>query len=417
MSKPRPRWILLLLGAFTPLLIFVLLAILIMRPPLEDLRQLAFSSGLTALFSALIGYASHRLGLWRRLGSLSLTLTVGYVLAAVLMLLNVWVTAGLMFINEHDLALAGLLLLFASGISIAFGAFLSSALAQTLGRIAKATQQLSRGEFDVRVEQEGRDEVAQLAGAFNEMAERLGRADEEARRIETARRDFVAWISHDLRTPLTSLRVMIEALAEGVVEDDKTRNRYLHQCQVEIKAMSELIDELFELSRVDSGRITIELQPASLSDLVSDSIGSFRARAEAKGVHLSGEVANDVDPVNIGMREIGRVLHNLLENALRYTPSGGEINVRAQRMGEAILVAVQDNGSGVGDGDLEHVFDPFFRADGSRRRQEGGGTGAGLGLAIARGLIEAHGGQIGMESEPGVKTTVQFILPQIELQG
>jgi len=415
MSEPRPRWIVLLLGALTPLVIFVLLAILVMRPPLKDLRRLALSSGLTTLVSALIGFATHRLGLWRRLGSLSLTLTVGYILAAALMLLNVWVTAGLMFINEHDLALAGLLLLFASGISIAFGAFLSHVLAQSLARIAQATQQVSRGEFDVRVEQEGRDEVAQLAQAINDMAARLGQADREARRIEGARRDFVAWVSHDLRTPLTSLRVMIEALAEGVVDDQETRARYLRQCQIEIKAMSELIDELFELSRVDSGQLSIDLQPASLSDLISDSIGSFNARAEAKGVRLSGQVASDVDPVVIGPREIGRVLHNLLENALRHTPTGGDVIVQAQRMSEAILVAVKDTGAGVGEQDLPHVFEPFFRADESRRREDGGGTGAGLGLAIARGLVEAHGGRIWMESDPGVETTVQFILPQVDV--
>lgn len=414
MKETRPRWIVLLLGALTPLFVFVLLAILVMRPPLQDLRQLALSSGLTALLSALIGFTTHRLGLWRRLGSLSLALTIGYVLAAALMLLNVWVTAGLMFINEHDLALAGLLLLFASGISIAFGAFLSTALAQSLARIAQATQQVSRGEFDVRIEPEGRDEVATLARAFNEMAERLGQADREARRIEGARRDFVAWVSHDLRTPLTSLRVMVEALSEGVVEDEDTRTRYLRQCQVEINAMSGLIDELFELTRVDTGQLSIDLQPASLSDLISDSLGSFKARAEAKGVGLSGQVASDVDPVLIGPREIGRVLHNLLENALRHTPSGGAVTVQAQRMSEAILVAVTDNGSGVGEDDLPHVFEPFFRADESRRREDGGGTGAGLGLAIARGLVEAHGGRIWIESNPGVETTVQFILPQIE---
>lgn len=411
MNERKSQALALFLGAFAPLLIFVVLVFVIMHPPWSDLRQLALSSGLTALLSAGIGYVTHRTGLWRKLGSLSRTITLGYILTAALMLLNVWVTAGLMFINKHDLALAGLLLIFASGISIAFGALLSQTLSRALGDIARATQKISQGDFAVRIEESGRDEVASLALAFNEMARRLQRADREARRIEGARRDFVAWVSHDLRTPLTSLRAMIDALSEGVVADDETRDRYLCQCQIEINAMSDLIDELFELSRLDAGELTLEFQTASLSDLISDSIGSFRARAVEKGVDLDGQVDGDVDPVRIAPREIGRVLHNLLDNALRHTPPGGRIGVHAQRMGETIVVAVSDNGEGVSQEDQAHVFEPFFRGDASRARGEGEG-GAGLGLAIARGLVEAHGGRIWLESDPGRWTTLQFVLPQ-----
>jgi two-component system sensor histidine kinase BaeS len=168
---------------------------------------------------------------------------------------------------------------------------------------------------------------------------------------------------------------------------------------------------LFELSRLDAGELTLEFQTASLSDLISDSIGSFRARAVEKGVDLDGQVDGDVDPVRIAPREIGRVLHNLLDNALRHTPPGGRIGVHAQRMGETIVVAVSDNGEGVSQEDQAHVFEPFFRGDASRARGEGEG-GAGLGLAIARGLVEAHGGRIWLESDPGRWTTLQFVLPQ-----
>jgi signal transduction histidine kinase len=411
MKKKRSQALTLFLGAFAPLLIFVVLVLLIMRPPWSDVRLLALSSGLTALISALIGYLTNRAGLWRKLGSLSRTITIGYVLAAALMLLNVWVTAGLMFINKHDLALAGLLLIFASGISIAFGALLAQTLSRALGRIARAAERVSQGDFSARIDADGRDEVASLARDFNEMALRLEQADREARRIESARRDFVAWVSHDLRTPLTSLRAMIDALSEGVVVDEATRIRYLRQCQIEINAMSGLIDELFELSRLDAGELTLEFQAASLSDLISDSIGTFRARAEAKGVRLDGRVEDDVDPVRIAPREIGRVLDNLLENALRHTPQGGEIGVHAERMGEAVVVAVSDSGEGVNLEDQAHVFEPFFRGDSSRARGMGEG-GAGLGLAIARGLIEAHGGRIWLESDPGRRTTLQFVIPQ-----
>jgi len=411
MKRERYPLLAILLGVLTPLLAFVLLVLLVMRPPWSDLRLLALSSGLTALLSGGIAYLTHRAGLWRKVGSLSRTITLGYVLAAAIMLLNVWVTARLMFINKHDLALAGLLLLFASGISIAFGALLARTLSRALVNIAQATGRISQGDFSTRIQESGRDEVASLARAFNEMAARLERADREARRIENARRDFVAWVSHDLRTPLTSLRAMIDALSEGVVVDESTRARYLRQCQVEINAMSDLIDELFELSRLDSGELTLEFQAASLSDLISDSIGSFRARADVKGVRLDGHVEDDVDPVRIAPREVGRVLHNLLENALRHTPGGGEIRVNAQRMGEIVIVAISDTGEGVSPDDQGHVFEPFFRGDSSRARGAGEG-GAGLGLAIARGLVEAHGGRIWLESSPGRGTTLQFVLPQ-----
>src|SRR5688500_5341186 len=217
-----PRALTYLLGILAALTLTVALVVAVMRPPLNDVLALTLLFAITGSGSALIGFVSHQLGWWRRFRHLGQTLTLGYAIAAALTLLNVWLTARLMFINEHDLTLAGLLLLFAGGISVSFGYFLSASITHKLAELVQASQRVSQGDFSVRVVPAGRDEVAQLAEAFNVMAARLAQADEDARALEAARRDLVAWASHDLRTPLASLRAMLDALADGVVTDPET---------------------------------------------------------------------------------------------------------------------------------------------------------------------------------------------------
>ncbi len=410
-----------IIGIAAAFALTVALVFAVMRPPLNDLAQLAVSFAISGTASALIGYLAHRLGWWRHLHSLSHTLTLGYVFAAGLTLLNVWLTARLMFISEHDLTLAGLLLLFASGICISFGYFFSSSITQTLGDIVRAAHQVGEGDFSTRVHVISQDETAQLTRAFNAMTERLAKAEADSRALDAARRDLVAWASHDLRTPLTSLRAMIDALADGVVTDPDTVSRYVRQCQTEVARMNSLIDDLFELAQLDSGRIILKLELASLSDLISDALERFNLRTRDKGIRLSGTVEPEIDPVCIAPEKIGRVLQNLIENAIRYTPAGGSIELRARREDGSVLVSVSDTGEGISPEDLPRVFDRFYRGERSRSRDgyTGGAngshkasSGAGLGLAIAKGLVEAHGGKISAESEPGKGATISFSLPK-----
>ena len=411
------RWVVYLLSILAALALTVALAFAFMHPPAEDLLLLALLFGFTGSASALIGFVSHRLGWWRRLRSLNQTLTLGYIVAAVLTLINVWITARLMFINqEHDLTLAGLLLLFAGGISVSFGYFLSASLTHALRAVVRAASRVSQGDFSTRVRVEGRDEVAQLAQAFNAMAARLETADGEARALDAARRDLVAWASHDLRTPLASLRAMLDALADGVVTDPETVARYVRQSQAEIVRMNALIDDLFELAQMDTGSLTLRCDAGSLSDLISDTLEGFTARAQARGIALRGSVASGVDPVWMASDKISRVLQNLIENALRHTPGGGEIQLRAEVLNGMALVSLKDTGEGIAPDDLPRIFDRFYRGDAARSRshaREGfDGGGAGLGLAIAKGLIEAHGGRIWAESVPGHGTVMKFTLPK-----
>jgi signal transduction histidine kinase len=381
--------------------------------------SLAVLFGITAGGSAVVGFISHQLGWWRRFSSVSQTLTVGYIVAAGLTLLNVLLTARMMFINAHDLTLAGLLLVFAGGISVSFGYFLSTSISQALAEVARAAEHLSEGVFSARAQVAGRDEVAGLAEAFNAMAARLEQADIDKRALDATRRDLVAWASHDLRTPLASLRAMLDALADGVVSDPATVARYLQQSQLEIGRMSALIDDLFELAQMDAGNLLLRGEPSALSDLISDTLAGFSARAQARQVRLSGSVEPAVDPVWMAPDKIGRVLRNLIENAIRHTPAGGQIEVRAAlaaRPAGSVVVTVHDTGEGIRPADLPHVFDRFYRGDAARSRGQAGegllSSGAGLGLAIAKGLVDAHQGEIHVESELGQGTTVSFTLPR-----
>jgi signal transduction histidine kinase len=395
-------------GIFIAMAATTALVAMVMRPPASDLLHLVAIFAVSAGISVVVGFVAQRLGWWRTLPSLRSSLTLGYVIAAGLTMINVWLAARLMFLSPHDLTLAGLLVVFAGGISVSFGFLVSNAITHTLGSFVDAASQLSEGKFSVRVPVEGRDEVAQLGAAFNAMAEQLQRADEEARRLDAARRDFVAWASHDLRTPLSSLMVMIQAIDDGVVADPATVSRYLKQCRAEITRMGELIDALFQLSKLDTGQLTLQMEPSSMSDLISDTLEAFSARARTQGVSLSGTVCEDLDPVWMSPLEIGRVFQNLLDNALRHTPEGGQVRIQAECQGPDVVVSVADSGVGIPPADLPHVFERFFRGEQSRTREGLDRGGAGLGLAIAKGMVEAHGGAIWAESSPGEGTVFHF---------
>lgn len=394
------------------LLLTLILIQLIMKPPAGDLITLAIYLSITSLGSAAFGFLSHRLGWWRRLPRLSYALVLGYILAGGLTLFNVWLTARLMFINEHDLALGSLLLLFAGGISVAFGFFLSNAITKALETLVHGAVKLSEGDFSTRVPVNGEDEIAQLSRAFNEMAARLEQAAEAERALEETRRNLVAWASHDLRTPLTSLWAMIDALSDGVVGDPDNVARYLSQSQNEIVRMSTLIDDLFELAQLDSGHLKLDFAWMNLSDLVSDTLEGFAARAEKQRVALKGSVSTEVDPVWAAPDKLSRILDNLLGNALRHSLEEGQIHLRAIAEADHVLVRVEDAGSGIAPKDLPHIFDRFYRGEQSRSQKRDPHSGSGLGLAIVKGLVEAHGGKIGVESELGSGSTFWFTIPR-----
>ena len=381
---------------------------LLMSPPLNDLRLMATFLGITALVSALVGYGAYKLG-WLNLSpTLRWSLLGGYALSSLLTFFNVWFSAQMMFASQHDLLLAIVLLIFASGMAMVLGYFLSSTITNRIYTLKDAAEKLAAGNLQTRVPINGHDEVAALANTFNQMAEQLEAADKKQRELEHLRADLIAWVGHDLQTPLASMRAILEALEDGVVDDPQTVKRYLNTAQRDVHTLSALIDDLFQMAQLDTGGIPLDRAESSLSDLISDTLESFSELALRQGVKLEGSVDPNVDPVMIDTQRIGRVLNNLIGNALRHTPIEGSVNVHARRTASGVEVSVTDTGEGINAEDLPHVFESFYRGEKSRSRSTGG---AGLGLAISRGIVQAHGGEIKVQSEAGLGSQFTFSLP------
>jgi signal transduction histidine kinase len=267
--------------------------------------------------------------------------------------------------------------------------------------LTAAARRMEAGDLSQRVEVTSNDEIGDLARAFNAMADGLAR-------LEELRRQLVNDVAHELRTPLTNIRGYLEALRDGVVEPDRRVIDSLHE---EAIHLNRLVDDLQELSLAEAGQLRLQRQPVALADVVDQAIGTFGSRAEARGVALHVDLPEDLPLVEVDPQRVGQVLRNLLDNALTHTPPGGEIHVVASASDEWIEVSVRDTGSGIAAKDLPHVFERFYRADKSRSRATGG---AGLGLAIARQLVEAHGGRIEVESKVGHGTQFTFTLPVAE---
>jgi signal transduction histidine kinase len=274
------------------------------------------------------------------------------------------------------------------------GLFLARSIAGSIDRVRDASIALSHGDLTVRAPESGPAEVADMAESFNEMAANL-------EQLFDARRELVAWASHDLRTPLANMQAMLEALEDGLAEPDD----YLPALGDQVRGLTLLVDDLFELARIDAGALTLELRASPLDDVVSSCLRGVTAEAVQRHISLDA----DVDPSAVARfapDKVERVLLNLLTNALRHTPSDGAVAVRVEPDRDAVRVTVEDTGEGLGEEAERRMFDRFWRSDPARSQR-----GAGLGLAIARGLVEAHGGRIWAENRPGGGARVSFTLP------
>ena len=254
--------------------------------------------------------------------------------------------------------------------------------------------ELARGDLEVRVPEHGPAEVAELASSFNEMGDNL-------RRLFDTRRELVAWASHDLRTPLASMQAMLEA-----VEDDLAApEEYVPVLREQVRVLSLLVDDLFELARIDAGALTLEMLRLPVAPIVSSSLKSIEAEARSRHVRLDADVDEEIT-ARFAPDKVERVLMNLLANALRHTPSDGAVAVIVEPRPDEVRVAIEDTGAGINAETRERMFERFWRGDQSRSSR-----GAGLGLAIARGLVEAHGGRIWAENREGGGARVCFTLP------
>ena len=254
-----------------------------------------------------------------------------------------------------------------------------------------------------------RDEIDRLAHTFDEMAERLAAQLRELEKTDRLRRELVTNISHDLRTPLTSLRGYLETLnlKQDTISDPE-RERYVDAAIRQSDRLNRLVTDLFELARLDSGTRELEIEPLALTELVQDGVQQFQLEAENKGVKLSAQLPNGPASIRGDVGLLARVLDNLLANGLRHTPTGGSITVELREDDEVVLLTVQDTGTGIDSQDLPHVFERLFH--GSRSPVDS--SGAGLGLAIAKRVVDLHGGKIWVESQPTQGATFFVSLPQ-----
>jgi len=387
-----------------------LLAAVLLRLPTADLPVVALLLAAAGGGGGLLALLLVRPAVLGRLGGVRAQLAGASLIGSLLLLGMMLAGARAMFLSGHDLSLLLTMLVFAAILSVGFGLLCARMLADRIERVRDGTARIAAGDLESEVPVEGHDEVADLAEDFNRMARALEAAAEREREMEKTRRDLIAAVSHDLRTPLASTRALIEAVADGVAEDPETEERYLSSARRELAHLSRLVDDLFELARIDAGVLQLTLEEASLHDMISDTISSFQPQAEIRGVRLVGEVSGGVDPVLVNPPRLQRVLHNLLSNALRHTPVDGTIALRATPQGEEVRVEVSDTGEGIAPEDLHRVFERSFRAERSRTRRADDDPGAGLGLAIAKGLIEAHGGTMDVDSDSGRGSRFSFTL-------
>jgi two-component system sensor histidine kinase BaeS len=348
-----------------------------------------------------------------RIGSVRMRLGLAYGIGLLVAVVNVVTTSALMFLNTHDLTLLLLLLGFSAVISLAFAYAVVGMLTAQLGMLSRAAMRLAEGDLTARVGTHGSDEIGHLAVAFDNMAEQLEQAFERERALEAGRRELITAVSHDLRTPLATTRAMVEALADGVVTDKDDTQRYLGLILQETQHLSRLIDDLFELSQIDSGALRLRCLPIDVAQLVSETVAAYQAPAAEHDIHLDETLSAGLESTRIEAdpERLQRVLRNLLDNALHHTPAGGTIEIRAATTVDTVQVSVSDSGPGVGNDELERIFDRFYRSERSRRRDEPAAAGAGLGLAIARGLVQAHRGRIWAEPSPLGGVSVQIRLP------
>ena len=381
---------------------------LVFTPPLNEVWLMTGFLLITTIISAVAGYAAYRLGWMNRSPNIRTALLGSYALASFLTFINVWLTARLMFTDQHDLLLGTVLLIFAGAIAMALGYLLSSSFLDRIQSLDRAAKKIASGNLSIRVPIEGRDELAELAHSFNDMASQLQDSSKKQKELERLRKELIAWIGHDLQTPLTSISAVIEALADGMVQDPEMEQRYFETAKKNISSLSHLIDDMFQMAQIDAGGLELHIESVSISDLISDTLESFTELAKRRYITLQGSVSPDLEEVQIDARRINRVLNNLIDNAIKHSPDNGLVEVRSNKFEKGIIVEVIDNGDGISQEDLPHIFDLFYRGDISRRSST---SGTGLGLAISKGIIDAHGGEIKVDSQPGL-TCFTIFIPQ-----
>lgn len=395
-----------LFGLILAFAMVTFLAFVWLRVPLGEFRDLVLFLSISAVASTAFGVSAFR---WSEAGrrSIRTKILLAYGVGVLIVIVNTLVTARLMFISSHDLGLLIVLLVFGAIFSVSFGAAVADRMTSALERMTEGARAVARGDLSARVQVRTNDELSDLAASFNDMVENVTLATDERKRAEASRRELVAAVSHDLRTPLAAIQAMLEALTDGVVSDEQTVHRYHTTMRSQVSHLSRLIDDLFELSQLEARAHSFEMIDVDLAALVESALEGVAMSAIAHDITVdfrsTGPVRVRVDPT-----KITRVVANLVDNALRHTPDGSAVRVRVSPGDDGATVTVQDEGPGLDPDSLELIFARFFRGEKSRSRSHGG---AGLGLAIARGIVEAHGGRVWAQNVAGGGARFTFTVP------
>lgn len=403
---------------------FLVVALACLAAALTPLLS-ARAAGLTVAMLAPIGVLGlviahlahdHR----RLLPSLGVQFAIAVSIALGLVLVALITAVRLMFLSTHDATIAIASTVLAAVVGARAAQVLVRGARQDVAALQDGLDRVGAGERDVVLRTGSDDELAALARSGNRMIEALA-AEERARDAsEQARRDVIGAVSHDLRTPLTALQLLVEAIDDGIV-DPVTAREYLGAMRTHVNTLGGLINDLFELSRLEAGAFEWTTEQVHLADLVEETVAAMRPEASAKGVQVIDRLPDDLGLARANPEKLQRVLLNLLQNAIRHTPADGSVVVLAETGPDALEIEVRDSGSGIAAADRERVFEPFYRGGTEAARTR---SGAGLGLAIARAIVEAHGGRIWLADplppaadEPpgaaaaGAGTRVRFSVP------
>ena len=338
----------------------------------------------------------------RRLRSLRAKVLLLSLSAVFLVAVVVMAAALPMFLSPHDLRVVLIAVLMAVGLGIVLSTSLTNTLSRDLEMLQATAVAVGAGDLSIRTSTDRNDELGELARAFDAMRRQLAEATSAREQAEAARKSFLASVSHDLRTPLTAMRVAVEALEDGVAPDPE---RYLHSLSKDVDALTRLVDDLFLLARIEAGRLEMVFEAVDVAELVDEAIEVMQPVADRSRVRMQFQQSGSTQ-VRAGSAELGRVVRNLLDNAIRFAPEGSRVDVSVGRDNGSVRVSVVDEGPGFPDEFRAEAVRNFTRADAARTRSHGG---AGLGLAIARGLITAHGGSLRVGTGPGGAVT--FALP------
>ena len=354
--------------------------------------------GLAASWSGVVGLAGFLAAYLLRTRSLRWGAAIVAVVGVGGFVAALVATADAMFLSSHDFHVVLLVSAVAGVVSLSFALVVAGAAVRWSRALQVEARQLAEeGPSRSFSRLGGPAELSDVSAELRRTRERLAESRERERALESSRRELVAWVSHDLRTPLAGLRAMTEALEDGMVVDP---DRYYNQMRAEVDRMTRMVDDLFELSRIHSGALRLTVEQVSLGDGISDALAGADPVAQARGVRLGGAVEDGV-LVRADAAELSRAVSNLLMNAIRHTPSDGAVDVSGRVTADGVEVIVRDECGGIPDEDLNRVFDVAWRGSHARTPESGTPTtGAGLGLAIVRGIVEAHRGSVAVANEP-----------------